>query len=752
MARMKQWLTNLFTSRVQSNQESPSAATAPCPPYNGQHSGDHSTANNGHTGPASEEATSPAEQRPTIVVTPPVPEVTPGQCHTVPSMPPIVRPPSAQVNSDIRRNLNGIWTIKASSFFACFLCCCNFYTLSRFSVLAYFFKGTFMVQFLILSLIFGLPVFLFLMSVGQYLGTGYTDIWFISPAFKGIGYAFMATYTLISIYSSVPIAWLFVYFRDSFLATRDTPFRWAYCSLQFNTDNCIKALNVSSYEYVGWSVSSYLHGKILSKHSVHTQDGAMKLDTVFNLVIVWTIVFLSLYKGLHGAGRQLVVFGALPVAVYLMVSFRFIESFGRGIDKLFEATEKPFLLDGTSWLLAARETFIVWIAFGAAALSVCSHNKASHNLLRQAVGIFALVIVVLFLSSCCFASAMEVLVRRGLIFSASSFGKYHLFANNVVTGRGFVERLNKIPRFSEKENDTSFVKDKRLLSPTITADDFSIITGANLFLGENLISVKTFDRESHYAILRFATEIYPAALAVEGPNRISSFWSMSFYLSAIMLNLGFLIVLVGTLVDAIVSIDLKRLKAWKSTIAFVFCIISFSATLPMTTPSAYYIIYFMDFCFASLWWLSLLYLLKIIAILIIRGRPIGTENLVQMLVKSESTRSWFLPLVTFHWNLIVPVTLMIVSVCFTKSYTNSNLTWTQVVSIYPNFPVWAQWLSIAIQVLPLLLVFVYGVFQVTFYLVTKQGAIYDRLQHLFCPTITTYELQRRGTFIDGYSP
>lgn len=123
------------------------------------------------------------------------------------------------------------------------------------------------------------------------------------------------------------------------------------------------------------------------------------------------------------------------------------------------------------------------------------------------------------------------------------------------------------------------MKDRRLLTPTITVSDFKIVSGSNLFLGENLISVKTFDRESHYGIMRFATEIYPAALAIEGPNRISSFWAMAFYLSAILLNLGSLIVIWGTVIDAIVAIDLKRLKMWKPTIAFISSVAAFCCCL-----------------------------------------------------------------------------------------------------------------------------------------------------------------------------
>ena len=45
--------------------------------------------------------------------------------------------------------------------------------------------GSFILQFLLLSLFFGVPLLLFLCSLGQYLGSGYCDIWFVTPAFRG---------------------------------------------------------------------------------------------------------------------------------------------------------------------------------------------------------------------------------------------------------------------------------------------------------------------------------------------------------------------------------------------------------------------------------------------------------------------------------------------------------------------------------------------------------------------------------------
>lgn len=56
---------------------------------------------------------------------------------------PVTASNNGNVNTtcDVRRALNGVWASRGSSLMGCFFCCVNFYTLSRFSLLAYFFKG-----------------------------------------------------------------------------------------------------------------------------------------------------------------------------------------------------------------------------------------------------------------------------------------------------------------------------------------------------------------------------------------------------------------------------------------------------------------------------------------------------------------------------------------------------------------------------------------------------------------------------------
>ncbi|CAG2169857.1 unnamed protein product [Oppiella nova] len=128
-----------------------------------------------------------------------------------------------------------------------------------------------------------------------------------------------------------------------------------------------------------------------------------------------------------------------------------------------------------------------------------------------------------------------------------------------------------------------------------------------------------------------------------------------------------------------------------------------------------FVIYFLDYCIGSLWWLELLYLLLQISVLIIRGRPVGTENLVSMLARDESTRSWLLPILTFQWNLIMPIATMIT---------------------------------------PLFLVFFVGSVQLVIYLYPKQssGLFHERIQALFCPTLTSFisDTGAEGSLNTGY--
>lgn len=77
----------------------------------------------------------------------------------------------------------------------------------------FIFTANFIVQFLILSLILGIPLLTLQVCLGQRLAAGSVDMWRISPLFQGVGIALLIAQAFIGIYSIVGVSWMFVYFR-----------------------------------------------------------------------------------------------------------------------------------------------------------------------------------------------------------------------------------------------------------------------------------------------------------------------------------------------------------------------------------------------------------------------------------------------------------------------------------------------------------------------------------------------------------
>lgn len=76
-----------------------------------------------------------------------------------------------------------------------------------------FLSASFIVQFLILSLVLGIPLLTLHVCLGQRLAAGSVDMWKISPLFQGVGIALLIAQAFIGIYSIVGVSWMFVYFR-----------------------------------------------------------------------------------------------------------------------------------------------------------------------------------------------------------------------------------------------------------------------------------------------------------------------------------------------------------------------------------------------------------------------------------------------------------------------------------------------------------------------------------------------------------
>ena len=153
-----------------------------------------------------------------------------------------------------------------------------------------------MVQFLLLSLCFGIPLLTFFMSCGQYLGSGLIDMWRISPIFQGVGVSLMIVQGLAGVYSLVVTSWMLVYFRDSFETLGDK-YKWSSCDGYSQLTDCQPHSRNIEHSIPKYFASNVLQRTYPDVPSFESWFGGLKFQVVFDLCVIWLIVFICLSKG-----------------------------------------------------------------------------------------------------------------------------------------------------------------------------------------------------------------------------------------------------------------------------------------------------------------------------------------------------------------------------------------------------------------------------------------------------------------------
>lgn len=127
----------------------------------------------------------------------------------------------------------GVWPHRMSAMLACLSCTVGIFNISRFAIFSVHFGANFLLQFFILSLLVGIPLFTLHLCLGQVLESGPVDMWRISPIFQGVGVSMLIMQAVMGIYSIIGLSWIFVFFRDSFITSNDK-YKWALPHEYFN--------------------------------------------------------------------------------------------------------------------------------------------------------------------------------------------------------------------------------------------------------------------------------------------------------------------------------------------------------------------------------------------------------------------------------------------------------------------------------------------------------------------------------------
>ncbi|KAA8592243.1 hypothetical protein FQN60_017698 [Etheostoma spectabile] len=160
--------------------------------------------------------------------------------------------------------------------------------------------GAFMIPYLTMVLLCGMPLVFMEFSIGQYTRLGPVHaLAKICPLLKGIGLATVVISFVFSTYYNVLITWALFYFFNSFGATLP----WNSCNNTWNAvGNCSSGFPGNTTHLQSASQQFFDH-RLLQKTSGIEDVGGVRWELFGYLILAWVIVYLCIFKGVKSTGK-----------------------------------------------------------------------------------------------------------------------------------------------------------------------------------------------------------------------------------------------------------------------------------------------------------------------------------------------------------------------------------------------------------------------------------------------------------------
>uniref|UniRef100_A0A8C2X352 Transporter n=1 Tax=Cyclopterus lumpus TaxID=8103 RepID=A0A8C2X352_CYCLU len=240
--------------------------------------------------------------------------------------------------------------------------------------------GAFLVPYLLMLVVLGLPLLYMELTVGQYTRRGPVHaLATVCPLLKGVGIASVAISFIMCIYYNVVITWALYYLFSSFQA----PLPWQNCNNTWNTANCTNHATNSSY-----SSTASQEYKMLEQTSGVDEAGVVRWELFLILVLAWVLIYFCIFKGVKSTGKVVYFTALFPyiILIALLINNAQLPGALDGIS-FFIVPEWDKLLSVEVWVNAAAQIFnSIGIGFGSL-MAMSSYNSFNNNVLKDALTI-----------------------------------------------------------------------------------------------------------------------------------------------------------------------------------------------------------------------------------------------------------------------------------------------------------------------------------------------------------------------------
>ncbi|XP_072303753.1 sodium-dependent neutral amino acid transporter B(0)AT1-like [Eucyclogobius newberryi] len=270
------------------------------------------------------------------------------------------------------------WDNKAQYLLTCVGFCVGLGNVWRFPYLCQSHGGgAFMIPFLILLVLEGIPLLHLEFAIGQRLRKGSVGVWrSINPCLTGVGIASMLVSFLVGTYYNTIMAWIMWYLFNSF----QNPLPWSQCPLNANKTGLVEECARSS------TVDYFWYRETLNTSTAIEETGDLQWWMVLSLVAAWTLLYVCTIRGIETTGKAVYITSTLPYLVLTIFLVRGLTLKGsfEGIKFLFTPDVNE-LMNPTTWLDAGAQVFYSFsLAFGGL-ISFSSYNSVHNNCEQDAV-------------------------------------------------------------------------------------------------------------------------------------------------------------------------------------------------------------------------------------------------------------------------------------------------------------------------------------------------------------------------------
>ncbi|XP_029956327.1 sodium- and chloride-dependent GABA transporter ine [Salarias fasciatus] len=243
--------------------------------------------------------------------------------------------------------------------------------------------GAFLVPYLLMLVVLGIPLLYMELTVGQYTRRGPVHaLTSVCPLLKGVGMASVAISFIMCTYYNVVITWALYYLFNSF----QDPLPWHSCNNTWNTPNCTIYRTNDSDTYT--ASQEFFRYRMLEQTNGVEDAGVLRWELFLILILSWILIYFCIFKGIKSTGKVVYFTALFPYIILIALLINNVQLPGAmaGI-RFFIIPEWHRLLDETVWVNAAAQIFnSIGIGFGSL-LAMSSYNSFNNNVLKDTLTI-----------------------------------------------------------------------------------------------------------------------------------------------------------------------------------------------------------------------------------------------------------------------------------------------------------------------------------------------------------------------------